>query len=90
MQPNKTAICKQFMTASNHYGEVRSTFTGGPDLLDRNWVAASFSSFIRIPAAENLQKEFRLCFQEMVCLKNVSELMEQEKRVQASFSCSFF
>lgn len=67
-----------------HSQEARTCWT------ERFRVAASFSSFIRIPAAENLQKEFRLCFQEMVCLKNVSELMEEEKRVQASFSWSFF
>lgn len=59
MQPNKTAICKQFMTASNHYGEVRSTFTGGPDLLDRKVSGCS---------------QFLLLYQDSCCRKSAERI----------------
>lgn len=106
MQQNKTTICKQFMMASNHYGEVRSTFTGRPAhkptlfWTKQDHVAAVCALtnrisdifgcwFIRIPAAKNLEKEFNR-FQEMICLKNASELMEECVLLcWNAFSCTF-
>lgn len=69
MQQNKTAICKQFMTASNHYagfGGVRSTFTGRVHFfLFLDWKASGCSQFLFRQTGSFISREFLLS-QEMI------------------------